>query len=216
MVKAPLTLWECLERAPRPVPGMSLKVYLVTRLYPRGWSIYHRASLNDRWSCSETLVANATKRGRGRLSREEKAEMNMVDAVRSGVAIRDVRNDMYSDMLIADAYLLIVKCWGFPRRDAAEALGEAAAALLGRTCPHGKPLGGDRIKQLAEDSPLIRFGAYRSRQSAREDVVRFRPKAFQGKTPPDLKEVCHRVLECGGRTPPEWEDVVIFSQVVLG
>lgn len=208
MADSPVTLWECIERCPRPFSR--LKTYLLHLGYPSGWAVYDLLSWNERLSCPLTQAACAPKHKRGRPIREEAAERKMVDSVRSGVPIQDVRNDIISDMIIADAYLLIAKHWGFPQRAVAEALGEAAAVLLERKCPHGRPLGGDRVKQLAEDFPLVRVGAYRSRLSPREDVSRFRPEAIQGYTKADLKEVCRRVLECGGRTPPEWDDAYIF------
>lgn len=133
-----------------------------------------------------------------------------MEAILDGDSLQDIPNDFYSDLLLADAYLLIVKHWGFPQREAAEALGQAAADVLMRYCPHGRPLGGDRVKQLAEGAPLIKAGGYRSRLSPREGVTRFRPEAIQGYTKADLPELCRRVLECGGRTPPEWEDIHIF------
>lgn len=210
MVKVTLTLWECIERAPRPVPCMSLKTYLVHLLYSRGWPVYSRSCLNERRFCLMAQEICAVQRGPGRPILAEAAKRKMKDAILSGVPIQDVRNDTLSDMIIADAYLLIAKHWGFPQRAVAEALGEAAAVMLGRTCPYGKPLGGDRVKQLAEGSPLIRSGAYRPRQSPRENIAHFRPNAIQGYTEADLREVCRRVLECGGRTPPEWEDYCIF------
>lgn len=204
MVNAPITLWECIEHAPR---HYSLKAFLAVRLlYPRGWAVYKRCCLESWRTCPESRVTYAVKRRRGRPNREDAALL----ALWNGASIHDAMSVINSDMIIADAYLLIVKHWGFPQRQASEALGKAAAEVLGRLCPDGLPLGGDRVKQLAEESPLIKAGAYRRRQTTRENVARFRPMAIQGCATDDLLEICRRVLECNGRSPSEWEDPCVF------
>lgn len=201
MVDSPVTLWECIERAPRPFS--KLKTYLLHLHYPSGWAVYDRGRLIERWSCPLSQAAYAPKRKKGRPSREVAVEMEMVEAMRDG---KSIQNGILLDMCIANAYILIVRRWGFQRDQAGEALGKAAAEVLKRHAPDGCPLGGDMVKKLADLSPLS--GGYR--RYPNENISRHRPEAIQGYTEADLKKVCRRVLECGGHTPPEWEDISIF------
>lgn len=144
------------------------------------------------------------QRKRGRPSREEAAKRKIYSAIAAGETFE---NDTLKDLEIACTYDLIVHRWGFPRREAADAIGRAALAVLNRSCPDGLALSGDRVRQLVRLHPFIR--SYRS-VFTKEQIINHRPRAIEHATKADLEDIAQKVLRAGGNTPHEWEELCII------
>lgn len=164
-----------------------------------------QSCLFERLACPQHKALQAQKRKKGRPNRKAKAEMKLFDAIKDG---QPIVNDQNSDLAIAMAmaFSLICHHWGFTARATEEALGKAALKVLGRTDHHRLALSGDGIRKIVQSQTGIAQSNFRKHFKKRT-LINWRPLKIRDYTNANLLIITQAVLEAGGHSPHEWEDL---------